>query len=91
MKAFTLNTKSEFFEENLNLTIGNFDGVHIGHQKIIHELINLSKKKKYKSAILSFNPHPREFFSKTNDKFNIITSSFKKSLFKNLGVDIYRF
>ncbi len=89
MKAFTLNTKSEFFEENLNLTIGNFDGVHIGHQKIIHELINLSKKKKYKSAILSFNPHPREFFSKTNDKFNIITPSFKKSLFKNLGVDIY--
>jgi len=45
------------------LLIGNFDGLHLGHQKIIDELIENSKIKNCLSAILSFKPHPRQFFS----------------------------
>ena len=89
MKIFKLKTISKFDEKNLNLTIGNFDGIHLGHQSVIKQLINISKKNNYKSAILSFNPHPREFFSKSKDPFNIITPSFKKYLFNNLGLDLY--
>ena len=84
MKIFKLKTISKFDEKNLNLTIGNFDGIHLGHQSVIKQLINISKKNNYKSAILSFNPHPREFFSKSKDPFNIITPSFKKYLFSKI-------
>ena len=89
VKIFKLKTTSKFEEKNLNLTIGNFDGVDLCHQIIIKQLIKISKKNNYRSTILSFNPHPREFFSTINEPFNIITSSYKKNLFESLGLDIF--
>lgn len=49
------------FPENINtvVTIGTFDGVHVGHRKILDQLISESKKKGLKSALLTFFPHPR--------------------------------
>ena len=41
------------------ITVGTFDGIHIGHKEIINELCLISKKKKLKSIILSFSPHPK--------------------------------
>jgi len=89
VKIFTLNTKRSFHEKNLNLTIGNFDGIHLGHQSVIKQLINISQSHNLQSALLSFNPHPREFFSTLNEHFNIITPAFKQTLFEKLGLDIY--
>ena len=48
------------------LTIGNFDGVHKGHKKIIKQTVQLSKKNNLKSVVVTFNPHPIEFFKKNN-------------------------
>ena len=62
------------------LTIGNFDGVHLGHQSVIKKLIKISQSHNFQSALLSFNPHPREFFSTLNEPFNIVTPTFKKTL-----------
>ena len=45
------------------LTIGNYDGIHLGHQDLINELLTKSKQKKLESAIMIFEPHPREFFT----------------------------
>jgi len=78
VKIFTLNTNRSFHERNLNLTIGNFDGIHLGHQSVIKQLIHISQSHNFQSALLSFNPHPREFFSTFNEPFNIITPTFKK-------------
>ena len=89
MKIYKLNTKSSFDEKNINLTIGNFDGIHIGHQNIITQLIKISKNNNYKSSLLSFNPHPREYFAKSNKNFNIITKESKKQFLQKLGLDIY--
>ena len=89
MKIYTLNTNRSFHERNLNLTIGNFDGIHLGHQSVIKQLTDISKLHNFQSALLSFNPHPREFFSTFKEPFNIITPSFKKILFGKLGLDIY--
>ena len=72
MKIFTLNINRSFHEKNLNLTIGNFDGIHLGHQSVIKQLIDISKSHNFQSALLSFNPHPREFFSTFKESFNII-------------------
>jgi len=41
------------------VTIGTFDGVHLGHQQILKQLIDISRKSKLKSVLLTFFPHPR--------------------------------
>lgn len=44
------------------ITIGNFDGVHIGHQKIIDKVVELSKKYNFESILFTFNNHPMNYF-----------------------------
>ncbi len=43
----------------IGLTIGNFDGVHIGHQALIEKLIAEYKKRKLSPAVMTFEPHPK--------------------------------
>jgi len=49
------------------ITIGTFDGVHAGHQKIIEKLVNTAKLSNMESAILTFFPHPRMVLQKESD------------------------
>jgi riboflavin kinase/FMN adenylyltransferase len=79
----------DFKSQPLALTIGNFDGFHLGHQKIISDLKNISQQKNLTSAILTFNPHPEIFFNKNLAKnFRINSASQKISLFKNHQIDL---
>jgi len=71
VKIHNIQLDSQANVTNINLAIGNFDGVHLGHQKIIDELIKNSKIKNCPSAILSFKPHPRQFFSDAYRNFQI--------------------
>ena len=72
-----------------NLAIGNFDGLHLGHKEIIKKLISYSKTNNFSSAILSFDPHPRQFFSKDLKNFKIISEVDKIKLLDDLGVEYY--
>ena len=49
------------------VTIGTFDGVHIGHQKVIKRLIKTAKKNNSSSVLLTFFPHPRMVLQKNID------------------------
>ena len=69
------------------LTIGTFDGVHLGHKKIIKKLVESAKRRKMRSCILSFFPHPRNFLSKSNELKMINTIKEKKEILNELGVD----
>ena len=69
------------------VTIGTFDGVHIGHQKIIKRLINVGKKKGLKSVGLTFFPHPRMVLQKHSDIKLLNTINERKSILKELGLD----
>lgn len=46
------------------LTIGTFDGVHIGHQKIIEQVVQVAGKEHLNPCLLTFSPHPREVLQK---------------------------
>ncbi len=48
------------------LAIGNFDGVHLGHQKLLRTVCEAAREKALASAVLTFEPHPREFFGSEN-------------------------
>ena len=89
MKIIKLNSTSDFDKYNLNVAIGNFDGVHIGHQEIIKKLIDESNNLNLKSAVLSFVPHPRQFFTNNFDDFSIISENEKIKILSELNIDYY--
>jgi len=86
MRIHNINLLSTVNAKLFHLAIGNFDGVHIGHQKIIKKLVSDASQDNKSSAILSFNPHPRQFFSKNLDRYQIIGAEKKQQLLKDLGV-----
>ena len=68
-------------------TIGTFDGVHLGHQKILKSLISNSKQFSLKSVLITFDPHPRKILD-PNSKIELInTIDEKVDVLKKLGLD----
>jgi len=84
-----INIESNINTDPLCVTIGNFDGIHKGHQFVIKKLIKESKKLNLLPTVLSFNPHPSKFFKRINKNFNILLEDDKEDLLKSLGVKIY--
>ncbi len=80
----------ENFKENrfkTAIALGNFDGVHIGHQKLIKEMVENAKKNGLKSSVLLFHNHTKTVLEGKGPK--LITSLKQKyDLIENLGVDI---
>jgi riboflavin kinase / FMN adenylyltransferase len=71
------------------LTIGTFDGVHLGHQKILKRLKELKEKTGLNSVILTFDPHPRKvLFPEQKDLKLITTTDEKLALLEQHGVDV---
>ena len=70
------------------LTIGTFDGVHIGHQKIISDLVAKAKKENLCAVVLTFFPHPRMVLQKESQLKMIDTLKEKRQLLEILGVEI---
>jgi len=69
------------------ITIGTFDGLHIGHKKIIHELLEKSKEQKCKSVVITFEPHPRTVVSNDFDIKILSTINEKKKVLADIGID----
>jgi len=69
------------------LTIGTFDGVHIGHQKIIERLNQIKNMTKDRSAILTFFPHPRKILNQGNEIKWLNTMDEKTQLLEKFGLD----
>lgn len=70
--------------KNTVVTIGTFDGVHIGHQKIVNRLVNHAE---LDSVILTFFPHPRMVLQQDNSIKLLHTIEEKTSVLKQLGLD----
>jgi riboflavin kinase/FMN adenylyltransferase len=70
------------------VTVGSFDGLHVGHLSIINKLIEVAKSKQLESVVLTFNPHPRSFLQPNNTIVNLLqTDSEKETMLAKLGVD----
>ena len=72
--------------KNSILVIGNFDGLHKGHVSILNEAIRLAKKNKRKIGLLTFDPNPKEFFSKVKN-FKIISLKEKQKILSQMKLD----
>ncbi len=69
------------------VTIGTFDGVHMGHQKIIKRLIKVGQEKQLHSVVLTFFPHPRMVLQKNSDIKLLNTIDEREALLLSLGLD----
>jgi riboflavin kinase / FMN adenylyltransferase len=68
------------------LTIGNFDGVHRGHQAMLSRLTEAAEDLRLPAAVLTFDPHPREFFAPASAPARLSTLRSKLELFRAYGV-----
>jgi riboflavin kinase/FMN adenylyltransferase len=69
------------------VTIGNFDGLHRGHQAMLTRLREESKKRDLPSCVLTFEPHPREFFSPANAPARLCSLREKSELIRAAGIE----
>lgn len=69
------------------LTIGNFDGVHLGHQALLRRLCERAEAAELPAAVLTFEPHPREFFSPQTAPTRLSSLREKLDLLAFYGVD----
>ena len=85
-----LTTTAEFKSNTQSvITIGTFDGVHVGHRAIMQRLVAAAKEQGLVSAVLTFFPHPRMVLQKNSDIKLINTLSEKKQLLEDIGLDYF--
>ena len=69
------------------LTIGNFDGVHRGHQALIKKLVQTAKEKNIQSCVMTFEPHPIEYFAPEKAPARILNLRDKLEALAEVGID----
>jgi len=69
------------------LTIGNFDGVHLGHQAMLHRLKKVANQLALPACVLTFEPHPREFFSPDQAPVRLSSLREKMACLIEAGMD----
>ena len=72
--------------EPLALAIGNFDGMHLGHQALLHQLCEHAAAKNLTPAAMTFEPHPREFFAPLNAPARLSNLREKLEYFQHTGI-----
>ncbi len=69
------------------ITIGNFDGVHLGHQALLREIVTQAKSRGLISTVVTFDPHPKSFFSPHNAPGRIQTLRDKAGALQKLDME----
>ena len=83
-------TTAEFKSNSQSvITIGTFDGVHVGHRAIIKRLVSSAKEEGLVSVVLTFFPHPRMVLQKDSEIKLINTLAEKKQLLQEIGLDYF--
>ena len=73
--------------EPLALAIGNFDGLHLGHQALLNKLCEVAESKNLTPAVMTFEPHPREFFTPLNAPARLSNLREKLELFQQASIE----
>ncbi len=87
MEILNFNEAPQGFLRASSVTIGNFDGVHIGHRAIIKQVLEFAAEHNVPSVVMTFDPHPREVIYKGQEVPAIVTFSERARLIGELGVD----
>ncbi|CAM4261539.1 bifunctional riboflavin kinase/FAD synthetase [Cytophagaceae bacterium 50C-KIRBA] len=88
MKYFYNFPEIPFIDRSV-ITIGMFDGVHLGHAKVVAKCVKIAKQKGISSVVISFSNHPSSYFNSKNESKNSLLSPDKEKIrwIESLGID----
>jgi len=69
------------------MTVGNFDGLHLGHQRILRRVIEMARAEGWRSAVLTFDPHPTKLVAPQNTPPLLTTPETRARLMEEMGID----
>ena len=72
-------------DSGYSVAIGNFDGMHLGHQSVIE--IAREKSNKSSVGVVTFEPHPRQYFQKKQPTFRLMKSKARQRFLSSFGID----
>ena len=75
------------YNHSLVIAIGQFDGLHIAHKELVRLTLESAKLNNYKSAIITFDPHPDYVLGKEDKNLRVMTIEEKAKMLENLGID----
>src|SRR3954447_478141 len=90
MPAFTIirdTTPDAAIPRGAVVAMGNFDGVHLGHRAVINAAIEMGRANGRPALALTFEPHPRRFFSPHSPQFRLTDETAKLRLLAGTGLD----
>jgi riboflavin kinase / FMN adenylyltransferase len=85
--TYTFTPKKEYCGYHTVATLGTFDGVHIGHRRLLTRLVDVSRTTGVESAILTFDAHPQTIINPEQAPRMLSTLDEKLNVFESLGID----
>lgn len=89
MKHFKSWQKIPSYARNSAVAIGNFDGVHLGHRTVLDTAKRIGNLYKCPTAVLTFEPHPRQFFAPKERDFRLMSAVTKAHRIEKNNIDYY--
>jgi riboflavin kinase/FMN adenylyltransferase len=83
-----LNSLNSLYLKNTWLTIGSFDGVHLGHQEIVRRLICGAQAEGSQSVVLTFHPHPKKVLGKSKEFYYLTSPEEQAAILGGFGIDL---
>ena len=71
------------------VTVGNYDGIHLGHQDVLNHIVKIAKKESIHSCLITFDPNPAYVLSKDSKPMNLQDINSKMALLEEIGIQLF--